>query len=303
MSGPLDSPAAESPGASHLFFGVGVGVYDHPQAFGPLKAAEEVADLAKVMAGYGYAVLPSPPHPVLEDAFKLLDELAGTALASESCLVVLWAGHGEPTENGDLHLVSRNSRPGQIQQVTSSAMVKAALRSGASQILVLLDTCFAEAGAMEAMALARRIEESLPSDGAQRWIGILPAALAYETARDGVFGAQLLQLLREGPTDPALRLRWSAHNAGIRGDDVIDCLVKQWRSLDQTVVPLMRGNAGVMLPNPRYDRMARDVMVEQLLVAARGISANEEGDFSPGGWNPWGSWWPGSVAARWAWPW
>ena len=84
---------------------------------------------------------------------------------------------------------------------------------------------------------------------------------------------------------------------------MIDCLVKQWRSLDQTVVPLMRGNAGVMLPNPRYDRMARDVMVEQLLVAARGISANEEGDFSPGGWNPWGSWWPGSVAARWAWPW
>ena len=229
MSGPLDSPAAESPGASHLFFGVGVGVYDHPQAFGPLKAAEEVADLAKVMAGYGYAVLPSPPHPALEDAFGLLDELAGTALASESCLVVLWAGHGEPTENGDLHLVSRNSRPGQIQQVTSSAMVKAALLSGASKILVLLDTCFAEAGAMKAMALARRIEESLPSDGAQRWIGILPAALAYETARDGVFGAQLLQLLREGPTDPALRLRWSAHNAGICGDDVIDCLVKQWR--------------------------------------------------------------------------
>jgi tetratricopeptide (TPR) repeat protein len=282
MSGPLDSPAAESPRASHLFFGVGVGVYDHPQAFGPLKAAEEVADLAKVMAGYGYAVLPSTPHPALEDAFGLLDELAGTALASESCLVVLWAGHGEPTENGDLHLVSRNSRPGQIQQVTSSTMVKAALRSGASQILVLLDTCFAEAGAMEAMALARRIEESLPSDGAQRWIGILPAALAYETARDGVFGAQLLQLLREGPTDPALRLRWSAHNAGIRGDDVIDCLVKQWRSLDQTLVPLMRGNAGVMLPNPRYDRMARDVMVEQLLVAARGINANEEGDFFTG---------------------
>jgi tetratricopeptide (TPR) repeat protein len=282
MSGPLDSPAAESPGASHLFFGVGVGVYDHPQAFGPLKAAEEVAELATVMAGYGYAVLPSPPHPALEDAFGLLDALAGTALASESCLVVLWAGHGEPTENGDLHLVSRNSRPGQIHRVTSSLMVEAALRSGASQILVLLDTCFAEAGAMEAMALARRIEKTLPSDGAQRWIGILPAALAYETARDGVFGAQLLQLLREGPTDPALRLRWSAHNAGIRGDDVIDCLVKQWRSLDQTLVPLMRGNAGVMLPNPRYDPFARDVVVEQLLLAARGVNANEEGDFFTG---------------------
>ena len=190
--------------------------------------------MAKVMGEYRYAVLPSPPHPTVEQASGLLDELAGAALADESCLVVLWAGHGEATESGDLHLVSRNSRPGQTMKITSSQMVAAALRSGASQILVLLDTCFAETGAVEAMALARRIELGLASDGAQRWIGILPAALAYETARDGVFSAQLLQLLREGPSDPELRLRWSAHNAGIRGDDVIDCLVKQWRSLDQT---------------------------------------------------------------------
>jgi tetratricopeptide (TPR) repeat protein len=167
-------------------------------------------------------------------------------------------------------------------KITSSQMVAAALRSGASQILVLLDTCYAETGAVEALALARRIEQGLANDGAQRWIGILPAALAYETARDGVFSGQLLQLLREGPSDPELRLRWSAHNAGIRGDDVIDCLVKQWRSLDQTLVPVMRGNAGVMLPNPRYDQLAPDVVVEQLLLASRGINANEEGDFFTG---------------------
>ena len=282
MSGPLDSPATKNPWASHLFIGIGVGDYDHPEAYASLKTAEEVEALAKVIGEYRYAVLPSPPHPTVEQASGLLDELAGAALADESCLVVLWAGHGEPTDNGDLHLVSRDSRPGQTMKITSSQMVAAALRSGASQILVLLDTCFAETGAVEAMALARRIELGLASDGAQRWIGILPAALAYETARDGVFSAQLLQLLRQGPSDPELRLRWSAHNAGIRGDDVIDCLVKQWRSLDQTLVPVMRGNAGVMLPNPRYDPLAPDVVVEQLLLAARGVNANEEGDFFTG---------------------
>jgi len=282
MSDPLDLPTAANPGASHLFVGIGVGDYDHPEAYAPLKAAEEVEALASVMAAYRYAVLPSPPHPTVEQAFERLDALAEATLAAESCLVVLWAGHGEPTDNGDLHLVSRDSRPGQTMKITSSQMVAAALRSGASQILVLLDTCFAEAGAMEAMALARRIELGLANDGAQRWIGILPAALAYETARDGVFSAQLLQLLRQGPSDPELRLRWSAHNAGIRGDDVIDCLVKQWRSLDQTLVPVMRGNAGVMLPNPRYDPLAADVVVEQLLLAARGVNANEEGDFFTG---------------------
>jgi len=279
MSGPLDFPATANPGASHLFFGIGVGDYNHPETYAPLNVAEDVEALAKVMGAYRYTVLPSPPHPTVDQAFKRLDALAGAALADESCLVVLWAGHGEPTDNGDLHLVSRNSRPGQTMQITSSQMVAAALRSGASQILVLLDTCYAETGAVEAMALARRIELGLPNDGTQRWIGILPAALAYETARDGVFSAQLLQLLREGPSDPELRLRWSAHNAGIRGDDVIDCLVKQWRSLDQTLVPVMRGNAGVMLPNPRYDALAPDVVVEQLLLAARGGQRQRGGRF------------------------
>ena len=268
--------------ARRLFFGVGVGTYDNPAAFAPLKAAEEVGEVAQVLAGYGYAVTPSPPHPGLADANQLLDDLDEAALPPGSCLVVLWAGHGEISTEGGLHLVSRDSRPGQRRQITSRQLVEAAVRSGASQILVLLDTCFAEAGAMEALDLARRVEESLPSDGSRRWIGILPAALAYERARDGLFGAQLLRLLREGPADPELRLRWSAHNAGIRGDDVIDGLVKQWPTTDQSLVPVMRGNADVMLPNPRFDPEAREALVERLLLAARGGNPEEEGDWFTG---------------------
>jgi len=292
MSNPLGAADAPQPDAvsscavrseaHHLFFGVGVGRYDNPEAFAPLHASEEVAEVAEVLAGHGYAVTPNPPHPAFTEVFQLLDVLAEAALPPGSCLVVLWAGHGEPTSLGGLHLVSRDSRPRQMQQITSSLLVNAAVRSGASQILVLLDTCFAEAGAIEALDLARRIEEGLPSDGSRRWIGILPAALAYERARDGLFGAQLLRLLREGPADPELRLRWSAHNAGIRGDDVIDGLVKQWPALDQSLVPVMRGNADVMLPNPRYDPDARDALVEQLLLAARGVQSEEEGDFFTG---------------------
>ena len=61
--------------ARRLFFGVGVGTYDNPAAFAPLKAAEEVGEVAQVLAGYGYAVTPSPPHPGLADANQLLDDL------------------------------------------------------------------------------------------------------------------------------------------------------------------------------------------------------------------------------------
>ena len=76
MSGPQDSPTAANPGASRLFFGIGVGDYDHPEAYAPLKAAEEVEALASVMAEYRYAVLPSPPHPTVDQAFERLDALA-----------------------------------------------------------------------------------------------------------------------------------------------------------------------------------------------------------------------------------
>ncbi|MFM7286810.1 MAG: AAA family ATPase, partial [Cyanobium sp.] len=268
----------ESPGAQRLFVGVGVGTYDH---FPNLCAAEQVEEVAEVMAGMGYAVQPHR-DPGLPQAGALLDELAARGLASGSCLVVLWAGHGEPVKVGGLHLVARNSRPGQVQRITSSQLVECAVACGASQILILLDTCYADAASMQALDLARSLEEGLPSDGVQRWIGILPAALAYETARDGAFGEQLLQLLREGPSDPELRLRWSAHQQGIRGDDLIDGLVKGWRSLDQSLVPVMRGNALPMLPNPRFNPEARDQLVEQVLLAARGGNPEEEGDFFTG---------------------
>ena len=62
-----------------------------------------------------------------------------------------------------------------------------------------------------------------------------------------------LTALKHGPTDPELRLRWSAHSRGVRGDDVIDALVKEWDVSTQQLDAQMSGNAWVMLPNPRYD--------------------------------------------------
>ncbi|MFM7753416.1 MAG: caspase family protein, partial [Cyanobium sp.] len=104
----------EPSAAQRLFVGVGVGTYDHRESFGPLGAAEEVVDVAQVLEGMGYAVQPCV-NLDFNEAGALLDELAARGLASGSCLVVLWAGHGEPVKVGGLHLVARNSRPGQVQ--------------------------------------------------------------------------------------------------------------------------------------------------------------------------------------------
>jgi hypothetical protein len=139
------------PAAQRLFVGVGVGTYDHPDTFAPLGAAEEVAAVAQVLEGMGYGVQPHL-NPDLKQAGALLDELATEALPAGSCLVVLWAGHGEPLKLGGLHLVARNSRPGQVQRITSSQLMQSAVACGASQILILL------AGSLLVLSLVRRFK-------------------------------------------------------------------------------------------------------------------------------------------------
>ena len=99
----------------------------------------------------------------------------------------------------------------------------------------------------------------------------------WEKARDDLFGDRLARLLRDGPAREDLRLRWSAHNAGIRGDDLIDALQKEWAD-DAPHRPKAAqfGNPWVLLPNPRHDPAAPSRVVEHLLLAARGGEPEDE---------------------------
>ena len=272
----------EATQATALFLGIGVGNYTHEEHFPPLPAAcSEVQEVAELLANHQFRTQVIP-NPGWADALATLDEsLSQAELPQGSCLVVLWSGHGEMREEG-LHLVSSDCRPHGTPYVTTATLLGAAVRSGAAQILVLLDTCHSGAGAINAIELASKIRTGLPNDGSPRWIGILPSALEHERAQEGIFGSQLMRLLREGPSDPELRLRWSAHNAGVRGDDLIDVMVKEWGEEEQSLEPVITGNAQVMFPNPRFDPDASDQVVEHLLLVARGIEAGEEGDYFTG---------------------
>ena len=105
---------------------------------------------------------------------------------------------------------------------------------------------------------------------------------SWQPARDGVFLERLTALLKNGPTDPELRLRWSAHSRGVRGDDVIDAPIKEWDISTQQLDAQMSGNAWVMLPNPRYDPHAPEQVVEHLLLAARGGDPGYETSYFSG---------------------
>ena len=113
------------------------------------------------------------------------------------------------------------------------------------------------------------------------WVGVLSSCLDVETARDGLFGQRLREVLTKGPRTPELKVRWSPHSRYVRGDDVCDAVLKEWDSDLQSPDFSSRGSAWWMFPNPLYDAGAPERVVEHLLQAARsGTRADERSWFT-----------------------
>jgi hypothetical protein len=79
-----------------------------------------------------------------------------------------------------------------------------------------------------------------------------------------------------------LRLRWSSYQAGLRGDDLIDALVKEWDEPLQRPHQRSFGDPWFVLANPLYRPGASDELVEHLKWAARGGALDEEGNWFTG---------------------
>ena len=269
----------EEPKAVRLYVSVAVGVYDHYEALPRAVAdAEAVRELLHSLS-YEARVVSDPSREAVVD--ELEKALPQEPLPKGGALILMWAGHGERTAGSSLHLVARNTRPRSVPVLTPELLAQLAARTGASQILLILDTCYSGGGAVPALEVAEAVLAAVPPEAERVWFGVVTSAQALEKARDGVFAERLGKLLREGPSTPELKLRWSAHNACVRGDDLIDALVKEWDAEQQPVF-VQQGNAWTMLPNPRFDPQAPARVVEHLLLAARGIGPGEEGFFFTG---------------------
>jgi hypothetical protein len=197
-------------------------------------------------------------------------------------LVVFWCSHGQASDEGQLRLITANARPDAAATRTADWLVSVAAHTGASQVLLLLDTCYSGTGLINAAQVVSRLSANLRGDALPGWIGILASAQGYEKAREGVFFAQLDRLLRQGPSDAVLRLRFNAFNQGVRGSDVMEALVEEWTATAQTPSPMTLGHAGVLLPNPLYDPDAPEQVVEHLLLAAQGRGPDEQGVYFTG---------------------
>ncbi len=262
--------------AGFRFVGVGIDVYEH---FVPLTAVDEVQQVGNLLHSKGFGV-ETKCNVSDSEAEVGLKELLPTSGFGGEVLVVLWAGHGERTATNELRLITTDVMAGEPATRTARQLIERALRTEASQVLVVVDTCFSGAAVSSGAEVIDGLREAFPDPTG--WVGVLAAARSFEVARDDVFAAELKRVLTSGPRDASLRLRFNAFNAGVRGDDVIDVIKQEWPTDRQRPDDIQRGLPRVMFPNPRWDPNAPEEVVEHLLLAAHGRSPDEIGNFFTG---------------------
>ena len=189
-------------------------------------------------------------------------------------LVLLWNGHGEFGPDGQLRLMGRSSETSDAALATAAQLGEWAARTGAAQVLVIVDTCYSGSGVVSTLEMANAVIAGRANPGGA-WFGVLAASQRDELARSGALFAELRRLLSEGPRDEILRLRWSTYDARVRGDDVIDAVVKEWSDPRQSPQPATTGSAWPMLRNPLHRPNSPHRVVEHLLQAARGTSTDQ----------------------------
>jgi hypothetical protein len=166
-------------------------------------------------------------------------------------------GHGVSSSVGGLRLLTQESGTNPMAGVPVGEVVGPCSESGASQLLVVLDTCYSGGGVAAATDVATAVMALRPPEGQYVWVGVLASCLPWETARDGEFGRRLRTMIADGPAAVELRRPWSAHNEFLRGDHVCDAVLREWDSDVQRPVFRSDGVADWLLPNPRCLRQAR----------------------------------------------
>ncbi|WP_413753775.1 tetratricopeptide repeat protein [Streptomyces sp. R-74717] len=207
--------------------------------------------------------------------------------------IIIWSGHGVLIDDElrlalcdldlDVEQVIRDARALK-RGVSAETLVNDAVASGADQILVIIDTCYAGDAVGRGVEKAlRRWEAMSTPPGQAKWFGIMASCRRNETSDgSGPLLTALAQVLKAGPATTEYRSAWSAHNELVSGPDLLAALDERWRGEGQTPVPATLGTGRPVFPNPRHVPGAPARLVEHLVLAARGVGYREEGWFFTG---------------------
>ncbi len=260
---------------------VGVGDYENlprlpeaePQAAAVAAVFGERADAVLVPAGSEIAI-----WAALQAAMPPADQTAPPPIG----LIVYWAGHGYLQERMGFCLAAQDSNPAGTTLITADKLADFAARTHATQILMVIDACFAGAGIEEAMAAAVAIiKERRQFQPGRSWFGVIASAMDWEQARDNLFGPRFLELLSSGPTSKTVRDTWSRHEKLIHAEDLIQALSADWpASASQRPDALRYGELERFIPNPLFVDPGASGVAAQLLDAALGGEIGDGGFFT-----------------------
>ncbi|WP_086667189.1 AAA family ATPase [Lentzea kentuckyensis] len=240
------------------FVGIGIGSYERVQ---PLQhAVSDVRELRALLKGYEGEPLVDPTEAEIRAHMQTLSDEPQDG----GSLVVLWSGHAIPV-TGKLRLLARDNK-GKSDGIAIEDFVMWCAASGAHQLLVIVDACYSGQQLDDALGTIASMQEELLT-GHMHWAGVLVSCSSVETARDGLFGGKLRNLLRAGPITDEDVWRWSDRTPLVDGGAVGTALLNAWDSDVQRPRFMQYGSPQPMLPNPLY---APHTVVKHLLLAARG---------------------------------
>ncbi|MDV7221778.1 tetratricopeptide repeat protein [Streptomyces prunicolor] len=269
--------------------GVAVRTYKAEQFRELPNAVQQLNELCTLLEGYGYtpSVVKDPGRDSLKGSVEKWRK-GWEESGSHGPAIVVWSGHGVlHGQDKDFRLIVHDTQSVDDEEQTYSArlLTNAALRSGADQVLMLIDTCYAGAGVVESLqkALSTWSTRSLPA-GRSTWLGVVASCRPQEEAEGrGILLETVTDVLRNGPRTKSYRHEWSPRNWRVTGAAVIRAALDQWPEDEgQRPVPASLGQDLPMFGNPHKAEKGEAELVEHLVRAAAGADRVEEGWFFTG---------------------
>ena len=195
----LETPLASTGEADRAATGalvVAIGEYAHHAPLANARAAAAV--LVKTIDSSGYAEL-SLGCPLEGTSGPLATQVRDWFTSGHNdYLFFLWTGHGK--KEGDGHFLLTHESPAlnldQTNSIGPDLIGKLVANSKANRVLVILDTCYAGAGADEALQTVSKVASAQsPSSGKRRGIGIIASSHALTKSLEGRLTGALRQIL------------------------------------------------------------------------------------------------------------
>ncbi|MEO1636580.1 MAG: hypothetical protein AAFS04_16030, partial [Cyanobacteria bacterium J06631_9] len=242
--------------------------YSKYKELGDLPKSEESAyNLAKILQeNHGFETISLPDLDPTALSLAAEEHLSENALPNGK-LIISWTGHGQKNAQGSLSLMGQVGEH-DMEVLSPQKLGEWAVRTGAQQTLILLDTCYSGSGLLDVLGMAKAVKDGRRSGGTT-WFSVVAASRSTQKAREKALLSALQHLLAKGPERPSIG--WERKRKYVRGADLVQTLLSNWNESRQTAQAISTGPSREFIHNPLNDQQIAEP-VEQLLFAARGGS-------------------------------